>query len=134
MFATVPTADGNSTFRATSFTLNCGVSRVLWNFIKNTCLCWPSSALRVWSRSNCMSTVKFRFCFNAVFCLMKWTVPGNADGHFEICWNISLKKNFLKSISSAYCWNNFYINNLIKIHGINKNVKFLSARTVTDSI
>ena len=27
-----------------------------------------------------------------------------------------------------YCWNSFQINNLIKVHGVNNNVKFVNAQ------
>jgi len=39
-------------------------------------------------------------------------------------------KNFLKSLHTAYCWDNLYINNLINMHGGNNNMKFTNDRSL----
>lgn len=39
-------------------------------------------------------------------------------------------KNFLKSLHSAYCWDNFYVNNFINMHGGNNNMKFTNDRSL----
>ena len=86
---------------------NTEFSAVLWNFSKNV---FAKFFLGVVNVSTCTCKLMIRFCFNAVFGLTKWSVPGDRIGTSEIRWNIVLKKTLLKSLSSTYCWNNFYIN------------------------
>lgn len=38
--------------------------------------------------------------------------------------NISHHDFIITFLNSAYCWDNFYVNKLIEMHGENNNVKF----------